>query len=216
MGFKHSLAAGGKSARLDLYGVVGVDFYDTDVIEAVDSIGQVDELELRLNSPGGDVFQGLAIYHRLSDHPANKTAIVDGLAGSVMSVIMLAADNREIRKGGRVMIHEPSGFVRGNAKHFRQFAEQMEVTTNEVADIYSERTGKMTADEAKELMAAETWMAAKEAVDRGFAHKISGQMAMCTDWELLLEYRNVPLDMQQKPSFLESAKRRLRIARAIA
>jgi len=213
MAFKIEMV-GDSHARINFYGVVGYDIQDSEFIEQIDALGDVATMELRLNSPGGDVFQGLAIYNRLREHPAKKTAIVDGAALSVMSVIMLAADEREVRKGGRVMVHEPHGVAVGRAADFRAYAEQMDVTTSEVADIYAERTN-WKRDEAIASMENETWLSATQALEAGFATRESKSLAIAAyfDANVMSMYKHVPLDMHSKlPSSKEYVRRRLRLA----
>lgn len=124
-----------------------------------------------INSPGGDVFDGIAIYNALRLHSAHITTRVDGLAASIASVIAQAGDHRQVVTGGQVMIHKAWGIVLGNADEMRSYADVLERQDANLAGIYAERTGGDTARFA-ELMAAETWMTAGEALDEGLVDEI--------------------------------------------
>lgn len=137
-------------------------------------------IDLHLNSPGGDVFDGIAIHNALRDHPATVTAYVDGLAASIASVILQAADNRVMNLGGMVMIHEASGLAIGNAKDMRDLAELLDKASQNIADIYAARSGKDAAG-FRESMAAETWFTGAEAVAAGLADEAASNGEAVTD-----------------------------------
>lgn len=126
---------------------------------------------LRLNSPGGDAFEGVAIYNALKRHDANVIIEVEGLAASAASVIAMAGHEVRVHQGAQIMIHEASTVVWGNAKELRSNADRLEKINVEVAAIYVARTGKST-EEVLKLMADETWMGGKDAVSLGFADKV--------------------------------------------
>lgn len=126
------------------------------------------KINLRLNSPGGSVFDGIAIANALRAHPANVTVYVDSLAASIASVIMLAGDKVIMQPQSQVMIHAASGACYGDASEMVKMAELLEFQTRNIAEAYADRTGR-TVDEFLELMAAESWFSAKEAVEMGLA-----------------------------------------------
>ena len=134
----------------------------------------VDTLEIEIHSGGGSVFEGNRIYNELKKLRARGvqvTARVNTLAASMGSVIAMGADKVEIAKNGKIMIHEASGGAHGNAEELARYAALLDQISDDIAEIYSEKTGK-SKEEMRELMKKETWMSAKEAVALGFADSI--------------------------------------------
>lgn len=128
----------------------------------------VEELDVYINSPGGSVFEGVTIYNLLVAHPATVNVHVLGLAASIASVIMLAGDSVNIAENAMVMIHDPSAGVYGKAKDFRQVADVLDKITESILNTYEGRT-KLTRDQLRAAMTAETYYTADEAVMAGFA-----------------------------------------------
>jgi ATP-dependent Clp endopeptidase proteolytic subunit ClpP len=134
----------------------------------------LETLEIEINSPGGSVLDGYRIYNALMgmrSRGVKVVATVNTLAASMGSVILMAADEVKIVEGGRIMIHEAAQVVAGNAADHARAAKNLEEISEEIAAIYAKRT-KAKPEEMRELMKAETWMGAKEAVERGFADSI--------------------------------------------
>jgi ATP-dependent Clp endopeptidase proteolytic subunit ClpP len=134
----------------------------------------LETLEIEINSPGGSVLDGYRIYNALMgmrSRGVKVIATVNTLAASMGSVILMAADEVKIVEGGRIMIHEAAQVVAGNAADHARAAKNLEEISEEIAAIYAKRT-KAKPEEMRELMKAETWMGAKEAVERGFADSI--------------------------------------------
>lgn len=140
-----------------------------DFVKALKNIA-TPKISLRVNSPGGDVFDGLAIYNALRAHPAKKTVHVDGLAASIASVIAMAGDEIVMADSAFMMIHDSWGLAIGNSEELRALADTLEKIDGSIAGIYAARTGKKL-DELRALMDAETWMTAAEAVEMKFADK---------------------------------------------
>ena len=128
----------------------------------------VDEITLRIHSPGGDVYDALAITNALKSHRATVTAVIDGLAASAASFIAQAADTIVIRPNAEMMIHDPSGGVRGNPEQVAEYAQWLDRAGDNIAAIYADRAGGDVAD-WRDAMRAETWYSAAEAVDAGLA-----------------------------------------------
>jgi ATP-dependent protease ClpP protease subunit/uncharacterized coiled-coil protein SlyX len=134
----------------------------------------VDTLEIEIHSGGGSVFEGNRIYNELKKLRARGvfvTARVNTLAASMGSVIAMGADKVEIANNGKIMIHEASGGAHGNAEELARYAALLDEISDDIAGIYSEKTGK-SKDEMRALMKKETWMSAKDAVKMGFADEI--------------------------------------------
>lgn len=119
-------------------------------------------ITVRINSPGGDVFDGLAIYNALKAHPATVTAVVDGLAASAASFIALAADTVQGHEASMVMIHKAWGLAIGNADDAREFASTLDKIDGQLAGIYAAKTGK-DKDAILADMAEDLWLTAEEA-----------------------------------------------------
>lgn len=133
----------------------------------------VDRLTVRVNSPGGEVFDGVAIYNALRGHRARVTTVVDALAASIASVIAQAGDERVVRRNATLMIHEGHGMAVGNAADMRELAELLDKTSDNIASIYAERAGGELA-QWRDRMRAETWYSAEEAVAAGLADRVEG------------------------------------------
>ena len=134
----------------------------------------LEEMVMEIHSPGGSVLDGYRLYHKVADlrsQGVHVTAIINTLAASMASVIAMAADEVQMVKGGRMMIHEASQSVHGNAEEHQRAADLLESMSDEIAQIYADKTGK-TKQEMRDLMKKETWMGAEQAKALGFADKI--------------------------------------------
>ncbi|MGC0270802.1 head maturation protease, ClpP-related [Glutamicibacter soli] len=130
-------------------------------------------INLRVNSPGGDVYDAVAIMNALKRHKAKVVATVDGLAASAASFIIQAADEIVMGKGAEIMIHDALTIAIGNPADFREAADFLDRISNTIASVYADRAGG-TRDEWRERMVAETWYTAEEAVAAGLADSIVG------------------------------------------
>lgn len=158
---------------ISVYDVIGVDWWTGEGVTAkriagvLRSIGK-NPVTVNINSPGGDMFEGLAIYNLLREHPAKVTVRVMGLAASAASVIAMAGDEIEMGLGSFLMIHNSWGVVVGNQDDMRDAAATFAEFDAAMADIYAARTGGKAADIAQ-MMADETWLRAEAAIEAGFA-----------------------------------------------
>ena len=132
------------------------------------AIGDVKNLDIRLNSAGGSVFDGLTIYQRLKQHTAKVHVFVDGLAASIASIIAMAADEITVYNTSTVMIHKPWTFAGGSADDFASTIARLDAAEGQMVGIYADKTG-LSADHIKRLLTAETWMTGEEALELGFA-----------------------------------------------
>lgn len=161
------------NGELVLYGFVGDNFWDMgftakEVLDALAEHGRTEDITVRINSGGGYVDDGIAIFNALKAHAGKVTVIVDSLAASSASIIAMAGDERIMRTGALMMIHDPQGGVWGTAADMERFAKVVEKQAENLASIYAEVTGGEPAD-IREAMKAETWMSAAEAVEAGYA-----------------------------------------------
>ena len=131
----------------------------------------VPNVTLRVNSPGGEIFDSLAIFNAIREHPSTVTARIDGLEASMASVIALAADHVEMADNAFYMIHNPWSLVVGNAADMRKEADILDKVTGSLLSIYGEKTGLGEA-ELQALLGAETWFTAAEAFEAGFVDAI--------------------------------------------
>jgi ATP-dependent protease ClpP protease subunit len=150
-----------------------------------------DKFTLRLNSPGGEVFDGIAIYNAIKQHKAEVTVQIDGLAASAASFIAMAGDTVTMTKNATMMIHDGHGLVVGDATDMRKMADLLDKTSNNIASIYAERTGGDVAT-WRAAMLEETWYNADEAVEAKLADGIldaSGDEPE-NDWDLTIFARH--------------------------
>lgn len=131
----------------------------------------VGNLNVRLNSGGGSVFEGQAIYNTLSQHKARVTVTIDGVAASIASVIAMAGDEIRITEGSHIMVHKPWSMAMGDADSMRKEAEVLDSLESGIIDIYAARTGKNTK-QLTDWVSAETWFKGQAAVDAGFADSV--------------------------------------------
>lgn len=191
-----------KTGELTLYGEISSDTWYGDEVTPkefkadLDKLGDINTLNIYINSPGGDVFAGQTIYSILKRHKANKNVYIDGLAASISSVIAMAGDTIYMPKNAMMMIHNPWTFGLGNAAEFRKLAEDLDKIREGLIVAYEERSA-LTRDEIIELMDDETWLTADECFEYGFCDvaEKEKQMAACIDKTLLMKYRNTPKEL---------------------
>lgn len=166
------------SAEITIYGTIGSSWWDESIsanqfAKDLKALGDdIEEITVRLNSGGGSVFDGLAIRSLLKNHKATVTVRVDGWAASIASIIAMAGDKIIMAKGSMMMVHNPATSLwGGEAKDFREVADFLDKVRDSLLTVYADRTG-LSADELIEMMDAETWMSAEEAVEKGFADEV--------------------------------------------
>lgn len=145
-------------------------------VEALDEIGQVEQIHLHINSPGGEVWEGIAILNALRNHPARVTAVVDGIAASAASFVAAGADEVVMGRNTELMIHDAWGIGIGPAAVMRDLASRLDKVSDNIASIYADKAGGTVAN-WRDFMLAETWYSAEEAVDAGLADRIEGDTA---------------------------------------
>ncbi len=133
----------------------------------------VNTIDVRLNSPGGEVFDGVAIHNALANHPATVNIYVDGLAASIASVIAMAGDRVVMGAGSQMMIHDGLTICVGNAADMREAATMLDKTSDTIATFYAARAGG-SLTEWRDRMRAETWYTGDEAVAAGLADEVAG------------------------------------------
>lgn len=169
--FTSTLAAP-KQAVIEIYddigpswaGMIGAQL----VSRALSDLGDVELIDVRINSRGGDAFEGFAIHNLLKQHPAQVNMRVDGVAASAASIVLMAGDRITVPKNAMVMIHDPITFAYGGEKEINAALSQWSSVRKSAAETYVSRTG-LTAEKIASMMAEETWMTGEEAVAQKFA-----------------------------------------------
>jgi ATP-dependent protease ClpP protease subunit len=212
-------AKAAKSAEIYIYDDIG-DYWGDSGITAkqfvidLKALGELENLDIHINSLGGQVFEGLAIYNNLVKHPAYKMVFIDGIAASITSVIAMSGDKIIIADNAQFFIHRASGINIGNSDDMERAAADLKKADKSIVRAYA-RTGK-SVNELMSLMSDETLMDAEEALELGFVDEISGvvlEMAAHLDRNAILakygiKYRKAPAaqaaDQIQTPAGLRS------------
>lgn len=147
-------------------------------------------IDLRLNSPGGSVFDAVAIYNALKRHQGDITVWIDGIAASAASYIAMAGDTLVMPENAFLMIHDPSGLVMATSEDMRATAEALDKVKGSLIQGYAGKSGKPD-DEIAALMAAETWLDAKDALDLGFIDRIAEPVKLAASFDVT-RFRNAP------------------------
>jgi len=155
-------------------------------------------IDLRLNSPGGSVFDAVAIYNALKRHSGEITVWIDGIAASAASYIAMAGDTIVMPENAFLMIHDPSGLVMGTAEDMRSTAEALDKVKGSLIQGYAAKSGKAD-DEIATLLAAETWLDAKDALDLGFIDRIAEPVKLAASFDVA-RFRNAPPEVVEAAS----------------
>ena len=162
---------------IDIYGEIGPYEGGISAKAVLDRLreAQGDTLNIRLNSGGGDIYDGIAIYNDLVAHSARVCVTITGIAASAASLICMAADEIAMAPGSRMMLHNSWCWGEGNASYFEALVKELRAIDASMAGFYAARTGKSQADIAA-MMDSETWLDAKDAVEAGFADRMEGNV----------------------------------------
>tara|TARA_R110000824_G_scaffold397267_5_gene599875 strand:+ start:1532 stop:2545 length:1014 start_codon:yes stop_codon:yes gene_type:complete len=163
------------------------------------------ELAIHINSLGGEVFEGMAIYSIIKRRKAKTTVYIEGIAASIASVIALAADEVIMSENSLLMIHNAWGGGSGDAKEMRKQADVLDKISNEIAEIYVKKT-KRPYDEIVEMMAEETWLTAEEAVALGFVDSISEPIKVAAKYDVS-RFKNITLEKVEKTLSINKKKK---------
>ncbi|QQN37146.1 Clp protease ClpP [Rahnella aceris] len=166
-------ASGDKTADIYIYDEIGYwGVTARQFASSMKALGDLDHINLHIHSPGGDVFDGIAIYNLLNSHTASKTVYIDGLAASMASVIAMVGNPIIMPENAMMMIHKPWGITGGDANDMRDYADLLDKVEAVLIPSYAKKTGK-TPDELALMLGEETWMTAQECLEHGFADQIS-------------------------------------------
>ena len=177
-----SADASGGNGELFIFDDIGESFFDEGITgksvnEALKAMGSVNTITVHVNSPGGAVFDGLAIYNLLAQHKAKIVVEIDGLAASAASVIAMAGDEIRMAENALMMIHPASSMAFGTADDMRDTADILEKITDNLVNIYAARTGQ-PLDKMAELVSDETWLDSTEALALGLITDITPDKAV--------------------------------------
>ncbi len=176
--FNVTMLAKGK-ARVEIYDVIGPSWagmIDTKLVaKQLQEAGELNEIEVRINSPGGSAYDGLAIHNILKDHPAKVNVVIDGVAGSAASIIAMAGDTVRIPANAMIFIHEPSTFAFGTKADFQKSIEQLEAATVASIATYAAKSGQ-SEEQISTWLKDEKWFTGQEAVDAGLADMVAKEM----------------------------------------
>jgi|GEM_PF-2263079 len=172
-------------ATIYVYDVIGSDWGVSamSVIQAITQAGDSETLTVRVNSPGGDVFESKAIIAAIQSFKGKTVAIIDGLCASAATSIAIACNEVEMASGALFMIHNASGMAYGDKTDMRNTADLLEKVEGTIVAGYVEKTGK-DAEDIVAMMENETWMTADEALANGFVDRIGKKPAMENTWNL--------------------------------
>lgn len=182
-----------------IYDEIGKDWWTGEGLEAkafADELKKIPkdrELKIRINSGGGNVHDGMAIYNLLAERREKVTVIVDGVAASIASVIALAGRELVMPRNTLLMIHDPWGFAQGSADDMRQAATTLDAHRDAMVAVYERKTGA-SQDDIKKLMKEETWFTGEQAHEAKFADTISNEISLKASASLL-KYQKVPADL---------------------
>lgn len=188
--------------RIDIYGEVVPDDWrasdvDTSAVSfrnAIKDLGEVDTLNVHINSPGGSVYDGVAIFNMLRQHKASVTVHIDGLAASIASVIAMSGDKVVMPSNSMMMIHNAMSVSMGNANDMRKMADDLEKINESVINSYIAKNPELDREYLKALMDDETWLTASEAYELGLVDVIDEPVAAVAsiDKEQVNRFKNVP------------------------
>jgi ATP-dependent protease ClpP protease subunit len=172
-----------------------------DISDFLSDLSNFAEIDIHINSGGGDVFGGIAIYNILKNHSGSKTVYIDGLAASIASVIALCGDRVVMRSGAQFMIHKPWSRCVGDSDDMLKTAELLEKIQNNILDIYMDHVQDgVTREDIEAMVNAETWMNGTEAA-KYFRMEVETAAAAACASGCFGNYRNTPKSLtEQKPT----------------
>ena len=204
-----------KSAELILYGSIGSDEYWDDISDKafkqdIENLGDIENITLHINSPGGSVFSAVAIANTLKNHKAKITANIDGLAASAATIITSACDIVRMPKNALFMVHNPITFAYGNNQDMQKTLEMLNKVKNSIIETYLNKA-KTDKETLSELMDNETWMSAEEAKEYGFIDEILDENVEKEVIENKLIINNMAFDISRFKNFKEKKNQDPRI-----
>jgi ATP-dependent Clp protease protease subunit len=195
--------AAGEEAEILVYDQIGEGMFSygvtaKDFVMRLKDIGDK-PVNIRINSPGGDVFEGLAIYNAMKAHGGPVRCTVDGLAASIASIIAMGGKSCSMADQSMMMIHNPFCVTVGDSEELRKTADLLDKVKGQMVDIYVEKSG-MGKRECAAMMDEESWLTAKECMDAGLCDEIGNDSKMSANFDLsLFAFKHVPEQLKQEP-----------------
>ncbi|WP_051089454.1 head maturation protease, ClpP-related [Microbulbifer variabilis] len=192
----YSITAAANNTEADIYLYDSIGYWELttkDFARDLKALGDVSKINLHINCPGGDVFDGTAIYNLLKDHKAEVETWIEGIAASMGSVIALAGDTVHIAENAYYMVHNPSAGVRGGERALEKTKSLLAKVKTTMKSLYSSRTG-MSDEEISQVMDDETWYTGAEAVEAGFATDTTEAVEMAASFSAdhLNQFKHTP------------------------
>jgi ATP-dependent Clp protease protease subunit len=192
-----------EESEILLFDYIGWPYNDPrEFVQALSGLGDV---TIRINSPGGDTFDGAAIYNSITSHKGNVTTRIEGLAASMASVIAVAGKKVQAYDNTMFMAHNAWTFTMGNQYELRDMADLLEKVDGTILDAYQKKT-KMGKKEIAQIMKDTTWMTAKEAKDKGFIDEIVTGKSVKANFNLSI-FANAPDDISDDPQGRELTRK---------
>jgi ATP-dependent Clp endopeptidase proteolytic subunit ClpP len=191
-----------KPVELLIYDQIGKDWFDDSGVDAKTFAQTLQDIPARrdilvcINSPGGNVWDGLAIYHQLQTRKERVTTRVDGIAASIASVIALAGRETRMPKNALMMIHDPSGLVIGTSADMRQLADELDKHADVLADIYATKSGTPAA-EWRRKMRDETWFTGAEAKAAGLSDTVTDEVSISACFDPAFKFADISTQQPQ-------------------
>lgn len=183
-----SIKAQRREAEVLIYGEIGDELFGgvsaKTFAAELKSAGKLDKISLRLNSPGGNVFDGMAIFNTLQAHSAEVTVHIDGLAASAASIVAMAGQRIYAAENAIIMIHDPWALVIGSADQMRAMAVSLDKIAEGMSKTYARRTGK-SLSEVRKWMSEETWFSAEDAAKAGLIDEITEPMKAAAHFDIM-------------------------------
>jgi len=201
------------TAEIILYGPIGKDYFGDGIsgssfTKELKALGDVRNIDLRIDSPGGAITDARVIYSRLVEHKAKINVKIDGYAASAASWIAMAGDSIAISEGAFIMIHNARGMAFGEADELEKTAKLLRTMSDTIADTYVART-KIAKKKIVSWMNEETWFTGIQAVENGFADEMmpNKQLNNCCSWSEM--FRNTPRELLPKVARARDLKNRV-------
>lgn len=204
--------------QIDIYGDIGESFW-SDSITDTDVKAQLDQMEgdvtVRINSAGGSVFDGFAIYNLLKQHDGEVHVKIDALAASAASVIAMAGDTIEMADNSLMMIHEPWSMALGDSSEMRKTAELLDKIRDSIVTTYQSKTD-LGAGDIQQMMVEETWFNADEAIEAGFATAKTGEAIVMNKVKRPWMNKAPEIEPERDNQFIKNQKNRIKLLKAEA
>ena len=190
----YRIRAARKTAEILIYEEIGAwGITAKQFADELSALGDLESLSVRINSPGGDVFDAMAIHNALQRQTGKVVVHIDGLCASAATVVAMAGDETRMAENGQYMIHEPWSFAGGSSDDMQRSADLLDSVAGQIVDMYARKTG-MDAESIREMMRNETWMTAQQALEFGFVDAIDENLRIAAKAHDLSRFKHAPTE----------------------